>query len=132
METIFICCMIGATACLPFAPQLLREARVADPGGIAWVVYLGVFPTALAFTTWAYALARSNAGRLAAMTYLVPPLSILFGWLLLGEVPPALAIAGGALCLVGVGITRRRPSPVTASKDRALLPTDPRTAPEPL
>jgi hypothetical protein len=27
---------------------------------------------------------------------------------LLGEVPPLLAIAGGAICLVGVAVSRRR------------------------
>ena len=53
------------------------------------MVYLGVFPTALAFTTWAYALARSSAGRMGALTYFVPPLAILMGWALLDEVPPA-------------------------------------------
>ena len=66
------------------------------------MVYLGVFPTALAFTTWAYALARTDAGRMGATTYLVPPISVLLGWLLLEESPPALALAGGALCLLGV------------------------------
>ena len=55
-----------------------------------------------------FALARSNAGRLAAVTYLVPPLSVLLGWMLLGETPPPLAFAGGALCLLGVAVTRRR------------------------
>jgi drug/metabolite transporter (DMT)-like permease len=30
------------------------------------------------------------------------------GWALLDEAPPALAFAGGALCLLGVAITRRR------------------------
>ena len=134
MKTTFLCCAIGATACLPFAPQLLREVRVAPPSALAWMLYLGVFPTALAFTTWAYALARSNAGRLAAMTYLVPPLSILLGWLLLGEAPPALAIAGGALCLVGVAITRRGQAAVTRAtrpERAAPVPADPGTAPEP-
>jgi len=37
----------------------------------------------------------------------VPPLSILFGWALLGETPVLLAVAGGALCLAGVYATRR-------------------------
>jgi drug/metabolite transporter (DMT)-like permease len=73
------------------------------------VVYLGVFPTAVAFTTWGYALARTTAGRMGALTYLVPPLAILLGWLILGETPPALAFAGGVLCLTGAWIARRRP-----------------------
>jgi drug/metabolite transporter (DMT)-like permease len=108
LQTTFLCCVIGAIACLPFLPQLIHDAGAASPGPIAWMVYLGIFPTALAFTTWAYALARSNAGKLAAMTYLVPPLSVLMGWLFLGESPPAMVFLGGALCLAGVAITRRK------------------------
>jgi drug/metabolite transporter (DMT)-like permease len=41
-----------------------------------WIVFPGAFPTALAFTTWAYVLARTSAGRMGATTYLVPPLTI--------------------------------------------------------
>jgi drug/metabolite transporter (DMT)-like permease len=44
---------------------------------------------------------------MGATTYLVPPIAILMGWLILDEVPPLLALAGGALCLVGVAFTRR-------------------------
>ena len=40
------------------------------------------------------------------MAYLVPPLTILMGWLILGDVPPLLALAGGVLCLAGVAVTR--------------------------
>jgi len=58
--------------------------------------------------TWAFALSRSDAGRLTAVTYLVPPISVLLGWLLLSETPASLAYLGGALSLVWVGLTRRR------------------------
>jgi drug/metabolite transporter (DMT)-like permease len=40
---------------------------------------------------------------------LVPPITILLGWLFLSEVPPLLAVAGGALSLVGVAIASRKP-----------------------
>ncbi|HAP90806.1 MAG TPA: EamA family transporter, partial [Arthrobacter bacterium] len=72
------------------------------------LVYLGVFPTAIAFTTWAYALSLVDAGKLAATTYLVPGTTILISWLLLSEVPSVLGLVGGVVCLVGVGLTRRR------------------------
>jgi drug/metabolite transporter (DMT)-like permease len=75
---------------------------------LAWTLYLGVFPTAVAFTTWAYALSHTSAGRMGSTTYLVPPLAILMGWLILGETLPGLALVGGALCLAGVGIARGR------------------------
>jgi drug/metabolite transporter (DMT)-like permease len=106
----WLACLIGAVVCLPFAPQLVDEIAVAEASSIAWMVYLGAFPTAVAFTTWAYALSRTTAGRMAATTYLVPSLAILLGWAILGETPALLAIAGGALCLAGV-VVARRPAP---------------------
>lgn len=114
LQVTWAACTIGVVACLPFAPRLARDladAAAAGPGAAWTVVYLGVGPTAVAFTTWAYALARTSAGRLGATTYLVPPIAVGLGWLLLGEVPPLLAVAGGALCLLGVAVTRRRPPP---------------------
>ena len=32
---------------------------------------------------------------------------VLLGWIVLSETPPALALAGGVLCLFGVALTRR-------------------------
>jgi drug/metabolite transporter (DMT)-like permease len=107
-QTIFLCCVIGALACLPFVGALVRQLGRAPSGSIGWLVYLGLAPTALGFSTWAFALRRSDAGRLAATTYLVPPISILLAWLWLGESPAGLAYLGGALCVLGVGLSRRR------------------------
>lgn len=103
----WLACVIGAVVCVPFAPALVHDLASAPASSVWWIVYLGVMPTALAFTTWAYALARSSAGRLGAATYLAPPIAILMGWALLGETPAALAFLGGAVCLVGVYVTRR-------------------------
>ena len=101
-------CAVGCVACLPFAADLVRELSVA-PGRVWWaVVYLGVVPTAIAFSTWAFAMGRSDAGRLSVTTYVVPPVAIALGWLFLGEVPLPLAVVGGAVSLVGVAISRRR------------------------
>ena len=70
------------------------------------MIYLGLAPTALGFVLWAYALARTTAGRMGSTTYLVPPLALLFAWAFLGEVPPALVFPGGVLCLAGVALAR--------------------------
>ena len=72
------------------------------------MVYLGLFPTALAFTTWAYALSRTTAGKMGATTYAVPALVVLMSWAVLGEVPGWLTLLGGVLCLGGVAVSRRR------------------------
>jgi drug/metabolite transporter (DMT)-like permease len=108
LQVTFTACAMGAVCCLPWAGALVDELGSAPAGSVAVMVYLGAVPTALAFSTWAYALSRMDAGKLGVTTYLVPPLVILLGWLLLDEVPPALALVGGAICLAGVGLSRRR------------------------
>lgn len=100
--------MVGAVCCLPFSAQLVGELQQAPLPATLGLVYLGVFPTAVAFTTWAYALSLIDAGRLAATTYLVPGTTILISWLVLGEIPTVWGLVGGVICLVGVGLTRRR------------------------
>ncbi|KDN72765.1 MULTISPECIES: DMT family transporter [Streptomyces] len=101
-------CLVGAVVCLPFAGQLVREAAAAPASATLNMVYLGVFPTALAFTTWAYALSRTTASRMGATTYAAPALVVLMSWLFLGEVPGLLTLVGGVLCLAGVAVSRSR------------------------
>ena len=108
IQVTWVACTVGAVACLPFAPSLASDLGSMSASDVGWVVYLGVFPTAIAFTTYAYALTHMSASSLGVTTYLVPPITVLMAWLLLSETPPALAYAGGALCLVGVALARRR------------------------
>jgi drug/metabolite transporter (DMT)-like permease len=103
----FVACIVVAVACLPFAPSLVHDIGDAPASTVAWTAYLGLVPTAIGYTTWAYALKRTSAGRMGAFTYLVPPLAVLLGWLVLSESPPALAVGGGLLCLGGVALTRK-------------------------
>jgi drug/metabolite transporter (DMT)-like permease len=108
LQVTLTACAVGAVVCLPWAGRLAGELARAPGASVAGLVYLGVVPTALAFSTWAYALARMDAGTLSVTTYLVPPLVIVLGWLLLDEVPPVLAVVGGAVCLAGVALARHR------------------------
>ncbi|MBV9365653.1 MAG: EamA family transporter [Solirubrobacterales bacterium] len=106
LSVTWLACTIGALSCLPYAGALGRQLGHAGTSTIVWTIYLGVAPTAIGFVTWAYALARTTAGRMGSTTYLVPPLALLFGWTFLGEVPPLLVLPGGALCLAGVAVAR--------------------------
>ena len=101
-------CFVGTVATLPFAAQLVGQAASAPVSATLMVVYLGVVPTALAFTTWAYALTRTTAGKMGATTYVVPALVVVMSWTILGQTPKALGFLGGALCLAGVAVSRRR------------------------
>jgi len=109
LHVTWLACTVGAVTCLPFGGQLATSVGDASASDIWWVVYLGLFPTAIAFTTYAFALQRMTASSLGITTYLVPPLTIVMGWAFLGETPPAMAYVGGALALVGVAVARRKP-----------------------
>ncbi|GLZ81762.1 membrane protein [Actinorhabdospora filicis] len=102
-------CVVGTVATLPFTPNLIDDVQTAPLGATLSVAYLGVFPTALAFITFSYALRRTTAGKLGATTYAAPALVVLMSWLLLGEVPAWLTLVGGVVCLAGVAVARSRP-----------------------
>jgi len=107
-------CFAGTVATLPFAAQLVSQTASAPVSTTLMVAYLGVVPTALAFTTWAYALNRTTAGQMGVTTYIVPVLVVLMSWTFLGETPRPLAYLGGVLCLAGVAVSRRRRQPAGA------------------
>lgn len=122
LQVTMLACMIGLVACLPFSPDLVADARDAPVGALAALAYLGVVPTAVAFVTWAYALSRMTAGRLGVTTYLVPLLTVVIAWPVLGEVPPPLALLGGAVALAGIALSRHRSQPLRDAR-QAATPT---------
>jgi drug/metabolite transporter (DMT)-like permease len=109
IQVTWVACTVGAVACLPFAGDLVHDARAASAVDLGWVVFLGVFPTAIAFSTYAFALSHMSAGNLSVTTYLVPPITVAISWLFLSEAPPAMAYVGGVLALIGVALARRKP-----------------------
>ena len=109
LEVVCYACWIGVVVCLPWSGDLVHLLRHGEAADLGWIGYLGLFPTAVAFSLWAFALRHTDAGKQAITTFLVPLITTVMAWLLLDEVPPALAFAGGALCVVGVLVTRRKP-----------------------
>ena len=111
----WVACLAGTLALVPFIGQTLQEVAAASAGSIIGAVYMGVGPTAVAFWFWGYAMMQFPAGRVAASSLAVPAIVVVMAAFALGELPPALALAGGAICLVGVAIAQwRRAAPRTA------------------
>jgi drug/metabolite transporter (DMT)-like permease len=98
-------------ACLPFAGELAGDLSRAPASADLGILYLGIVPTAIGFSTWAYALQRMPAGRLGISTYIVPVIAVVLALIVFGELPTWLAIAGGVLALAGVALSRRRSGP---------------------
>lgn len=101
----------GTLLSLVYLPGLVAQAAAAPAGSTLTMVYLGVFPTAVGYITYAYAFSRMNASVAASFLYLVPVLAYLIAWLWLGETPTALSVLGGAITLCGVVLVNRRPRP---------------------
>lgn len=101
--------IVGAVVTLPFAGELVREIGDSPASATLAIVFVAITTGAVSYVTFAYALARStSAGQASAVLYLVPPLAVAISWALLDEAPAALAIAGGAVALVGVALSQRQ------------------------
>lgn len=126
---------LGTALLLPWAPRLAADLARAPLPAVLAVVYLGVFPSAIAYFTWTHALARAAASRVTSVLFLVPPLAVVMGWLLLDERPGVAALGGGALTLAGVLLAQRRPASRRPRADAATAaepaPAEPLAAPAP-
>ncbi|MFL6024084.1 MAG: DMT family transporter [Marmoricola sp.] len=117
LEVTTYACWIGVVVCLPWTGDLVDVVQHGSGKNLMLIGYLGLFPTAVAFSTWAFALRHTDAGKQALTTFLVPAIAAVMAWLLLDEVPPPMAFVGGALCVVGVLVTRKKPKPAVAAQE---------------
>ena len=91
----------GTLPMLAFLPGFLGDAGDAGSALLA-AAYLGVFPSAVAYSLLAFALSRTPVTVVSAYLYAVPVLALLFSWLLLGEVPTLMTLVGGAIAIGGI------------------------------
>jgi drug/metabolite transporter (DMT)-like permease len=78
------------------------------PGGLAAMVYLAVFGSALAYTSYSWLLKRVPADRVGTFAYVNPAVATVLGWAVLGEALGPLQVAGMVVVLLGVALVTLR------------------------
>lgn len=92
----------GTLFLLAYFPTLREEMLAASFSSTLLVIYLGIFPAAIGYIAWSYALTEIPASRAVSFLYFTPFVATLLGWLCLGETPVLLSLFGGVLAILGV------------------------------
>lgn len=108
----------GTIPMLYWAPGLISAVPHAGAASTLAGLYLGVFPAAIAYLTWSYALSRMSASAISSTLYLSPVLATVIAFVWLGEIPTALTLVGGAVAIAGVVILGTRGRPTKGPADR--------------
>lgn len=90
---------------LLYARGLVGQVMEAPAGATISAVYLGLFPTVIAYFALAYVTSHSGVSDAAGSLYLTPAAAFIIAWIWLGEVPAAVTVIGGMITLIGVSLT---------------------------
>lgn len=100
--------LVGTVFLLPFVGGGTVDAVTGISGEDALLVlYLGVASTFLGYIGWNIGLRGLGATRAVAYTYLISPLAVLMGAMILDEPVTLWLVVGGALVLGGVAAAQR-------------------------
>ena len=100
--------LTGALLLSPWLPAATATLANASHLTIGAVVALAVFPAALGYATWTYALGYFGAAWGSNFLYLIAPVATALAFLFTAEVPNVQTLAGGALAIAGVIIVNTR------------------------
>ena len=113
VEVVAFATWAGTVPMLLFLPGFAGDVAGAGAAPLAAVAYIGVFPSALAYSLYAMSLSKAPVTVVTTYLYLVPVSSLFFSWLVLGEIPSLLTVLGGLVAIVGIAL-------VNAAKQRAV------------
>jgi drug/metabolite transporter (DMT)-like permease len=97
----------GTLLLLVFTPGLIEEVANAPIEATIATIYLGIFPSAVAYVTWSYALSRAPATIVASFLYLQPVLAVIIAWIWLNEIPALISMVGGVVTILGVFLVNK-------------------------
>ncbi len=101
---------VGAAPLLLLAipPALETSWQPLPPAVWGGILYAGVGSLAIAYVLWYGAVKELGSSRTALWSNMVPAVALVTAWVLLGEIPSKSQLAGAALIVVSVALSRRR------------------------
>ena len=78
--------------------------------GIAAMLYLALFGSALAYTAYTWLLKRAPADRVGTFAYVNPAIATVLGWAVLGEALTRAQLLGVLVILAGVALVTLSPA----------------------
>lgn len=100
----------GAAFLLVFSRGLWHTVHTVPLQATLLIVYLGLFPAALAYVLWGFILERFPASRAVSFLYFVPIVAFVIAWVWLHETPTWNTLLGGILIITGVAMVNRSAS----------------------
>ncbi|WGS54136.1 DMT family transporter [Paraburkholderia sp. D15] len=94
--------LAGALLLTPWLPGALHALAGASRSTLPAVLMLGVFPAALGYASWTFALGHFGAARAANFLYLTPAVATALSAWLTGERPGVSTLCGGLMAIGGV------------------------------
>lgn len=96
----------GTLGTLLFLPTAIREIPYSNLTVNIIVLFMGIFPAAVAYLTWSYALAKAKkAAHVTVFSYLIPFISALIAYFWLREMLSVYTLIGGLVIIAGMVLT---------------------------
>ena len=102
--------LFGAVFSIPFlfVFEYSNPSSIKSLNSVISIIYLGLFPTALAFQFRYYITKKSGPTFLSYVAYLIPAFAIFWGYLILGETVALSSMFGILLVFLGVYVGQRK------------------------
>jgi len=96
----------GTLGTLIFLPSAIREIPGSNLTVNIVVVFMGIFPAAIAYLAWSYALAKAKmTAHVTVFSYLIPLISALLAYVWLQETLSVFTFIGGLIIIIGMVVT---------------------------
>lgn len=104
VELIAYVTWIGTIPFFIFSPGVIQTVQNATLEANLSTIYVGIFPAAIGYVTWASALSLGKASTISSFMYIEPVVAIIVAWIWLGELPSALSVLGGIIAISSIVI----------------------------